>query len=120
MTRQRTPEHRQFDDHAGSYEGDLDASMPQLFAESDYFARYKVDVVAARCRNRSPEAILDYGCGVGLTLQKFAVRFPGSSLWGFDVSSLSIDRASRRMPQAKLNDPRQSRGLIHGAPQRRW
>jgi SAM-dependent methyltransferase len=92
----------EFDIHAEGYEADLKASLPELLAEGDYFARYKVEAVYAAEKRRDPRAILDFGCGVGLALQIFSEYFPKESLWGYDVSPVSLSHARQRAPTAQL------------------
>ncbi len=49
--------------------------------------------------SRSPDLIVDYACGSGNLLSKFARRFPTSRLMGLDGSSYLLGLARRRMTQ---------------------
>lgn len=99
MSKSPPPE---FDHYAGRYEEDLRQSMPEALAEDRYFAEYKVRHVARRTVSRKPARLLDYGCGIGRSLNLFAEMLPGVELWGYDVSARSVDLARERAPGAKL------------------
>jgi SAM-dependent methyltransferase len=86
----------EFDHFARSYESDLEGSIPSAFAEGDYFAAYKVQHMAERLAPQRPRAILDFGCGVGMSLSLLHAQFPEARLYGFDVSADSIDMARQR------------------------
>jgi len=69
--------------------------------EPDYFARAKIDEVGRRwaaLKSAEPDAILDFGAGIGNTLPFLAKRFPGAAITGVDVSEKSLAIAERRFP----------------------
>lgn len=71
--------------------------------EPDYFARYKIELVAERWRKAgraAPEAVLDFGCGIGASLPHLREAFPGAHIIGLDVSQKSFEIAGRRFPDA--------------------
>lgn len=86
----------EFDQYASRYEEDLRQSLPSALAEDEYFAEYKVRYVACRIVNHRPTRLLDYGCGVGRSLALLNQQFPNTELWGYDVSSQSIELARQR------------------------
>ena len=92
----------EFDRYAKSYDEVLVGSMPAAFAEQEYFARYKVDLVRALSRGREVRSILDFGCGTGRSLGYLADAFPGASLAGFDESARSVEEAASGVPGARL------------------
>ena len=92
----------EFDEFADSYDQTLKAALPAGLDEDQYFARYKIDFLAAATRNRNIRSILDFGCGAGRSLEYLASAFPRASLSGFDPSSESIRLASQRVAAAKL------------------
>src|SRR4051812_17104895 len=96
------PSDAEFDAHADDYEAKVQASLPELLAEGDYFSRYKVEAVVASQKGKNPRTILDFGCGIGLVLHLFSEYFPDAVLWGYDVSPASIEQARHRTPAAKL------------------
>ena len=68
-----------------------------------YFARYKIEEIRLRWtsrKQREPEAILDFGCGVGNSLNHFSELFPTSRITGYDVSERSLAVARRRVAAA--------------------
>jgi SAM-dependent methyltransferase len=99
MKRQDPPE---FDRYAGRYESDLRASIPGLLEEDRYFAEYKVLEVCRRLRGAAPRTFLDFGCGVGRSLSLVREHLPGVDLWGYDVSSESVELARKRAPGAHV------------------
>lgn len=102
MTKNKPLSRAEFDAHADEYEANVQSSIPGLFAEGDYFSRYKVEVVAQAQKGKNPQTILDFGCGIGLALQLFSGHFPGATLWGYDVSPVSIEHARLRAPGAEV------------------
>lgn len=69
--------------------------------DPEYFARYKVDALSAhwaRLGRPAPEAILDFGCGIGASLPHLARAFPAARLVGLDVSAKSLAIAAHRFP----------------------
>jgi SAM-dependent methyltransferase len=92
----------EFDSHASDYESKVQASLPEMLSEGNYFSRYKVKIVLQSQQVNGPKKILDFGCGIGVALQLFLEYFPDASLWGYDVSSVSIEHARHRVPSAVL------------------
>lgn len=43
-----------------------------------------------------PEHILDFGCGLGETTDRLAIRFPGATVAGVDVASEAVEDAATR------------------------
>lgn len=67
----------------------------------DYFARYKLDELRRLWtlkRYREPDAMLDFGCGIGASLPQLARVFPNARLTGLDVSAKSLEIAGRLHP----------------------
>lgn len=102
MENKPSSEPAEFDAHASDYEAKVQASLPESFAEGDYFSRYKVCAVAASQKGKTPQTILDFGCGVGLALQLFSEFFPKANLWGYDLSPASLEQARQRVSSAEL------------------
>ena len=48
------------------------------------------------------QSILDLGCGDGVLLQHLQVRYPTATLVGVDLSDAEVERAARRLPNAKF------------------
>ena len=83
----------EFDNYAKKYKNFLDISLPNFLNEPDYFARYKVDLVHNYRQNKKTKSILDFGCGIGLSLKFFSKYYPHSKLWGYDTSAISLKYA---------------------------
>lgn len=66
----------------------------------EYFAEYKVADLAAWVRGQGLVArdILDFGCGIGNSIEHFRKYFPQSALCCADVSMRSIEIAKTRFP----------------------
>lgn len=92
----------EFDKYAGRYEADLRESIPPVFSEDQYFSEYKVRYVARRIESRDSIRLLDFGCGVGLSLGLLNRQFPNMELWGYDVSVQSVEVARQRAMTAHL------------------
>jgi len=92
----------EFDGHALGYVRDMENALPGVFAEGDYFSRYKVELVAARCATRQVRRVLDFGCGIGLALSHLVDHLPAAEVWGYDVSHVSLDHARLRAPAARF------------------
>ena len=96
----RTPP--EFDHYAGRYEADLKQSIPSSLAEDQYFAEYKIRYVAHRIGSHDPMSLLDFGCGVGRSLCLLNKQFPNTELWGYDVSTQSVELARQHAKMAHL------------------
>jgi SAM-dependent methyltransferase len=93
----------EFDQFADSYDKTLKAALPAGLDEDQYFARYKIDFLAAATRNRNVDSILDFGCGAGRSLEYLVGAFPHASVSGYDPSAESIRLASQRVATANLS-----------------
>jgi ubiquinone/menaquinone biosynthesis C-methylase UbiE len=91
----------EFDQFAEEYHA-LHADNIKLSGEDpDYFARYKIEAVRRRwdaSGRPEPEAILDFGTGIGNSIPYLAKLFPTARLVGLDVSQKSLDVAEHRFP----------------------
>jgi SAM-dependent methyltransferase len=91
----------EFDKFALEYDA-IHADNIKLSGEDpEYFARYKIEDLRRRrdaAGRAAPEAILDFGTGIGNSLPHLAKAFPGARLVGLDVSQNSLDLADRRFP----------------------
>lgn len=92
----------EFDQYAARYETDLQKSIPDFFAEDQYFSEYKIQYMAHRIGDSTPANLLDFGCGIGRNLCLLNEQFPYAKLWGYDVSNQSIEFARQRAAMAHL------------------
>ena len=90
----------QFDRHADSYTAEVDASVSFSGQGADFFAERKADELVATVTRTLGEtasmALLDVGCGIGLTDQFLQERF--GELHGVDLSAAEIAKAQVNNP----------------------
>jgi SAM-dependent methyltransferase len=71
--------------------------------DPSYFARYKIEEVRRRWDGEGrgePDAVLDFGTGIGNSLPHLARLFPKSAITGVDVSARSLEVSAKRFPGA--------------------
>lgn len=90
----------EFDRYADTYHQQHAKSIRASGEEPEFFARYKVNDVAAALRTLGtrPTRILDFGGGVGNSLGFMRQAFADSDIVLLDPSSKSLDLARRRYP----------------------
>ncbi|RUX02426.1 class I SAM-dependent methyltransferase [Mesorhizobium sp. M8A.F.Ca.ET.173.01.1.1] len=90
----------EFDQFAREYQEQHAASIRLSGETPDFFAKYKIDDVAATLRRAGvkPRRILDFGAGVGNSLGHMRAAFPDSEIVLLDPSRKSLDVASKRFP----------------------
>lgn len=86
-----------FDDYADRYEGMLQDQLAFFSADRGYFSEYKVMTMRANGL-QAPRSILDFGCGIGLTLPYLQKHFPQASLYATDISRKSLDHVASHHP----------------------
>jgi len=85
----------EFDEYAKTY-ADVTSQNTNFFdADYGYFARYRSNIIRRIC-GAEISNILDFGCGVGLSIQSLREAFPRARIVGCDPSreSLTIARSS--------------------------
>lgn len=87
-----------FDDYAAAYESLLKDQLAFFNADRDYFSEYKVKLVRESTSKPAPK-ILDFGCGIGLSLPHLLRLFPQSTVHASDISEASLDLVRERFPQ---------------------
>ena len=90
----------EFDQFASEYHQQHAASIRLSGETPDFFAKYKIDDVAAVLASAGvkPRRILDFGGGVGNSLGYLKAAFPESEIVLLDPSSQSLDIAEKRFP----------------------
>ena len=90
----------EFDQFAAEYHEQHAASIRLSGETPDFFAKYKINDVAAAVASlgAKPRRILDFGAGVGNSLGHMRHAFPNSEIVLLDPSSQSLDIAQRRFP----------------------
>jgi SAM-dependent methyltransferase len=94
----------EFDKFADEYASEHARNITASGEAPEYFHEYKVRDLAAMLRARSAPVrdVLDFGTGVGNSLQYFRRYFPDASLSGVDVSPRCLEIARSRAPEARL------------------
>jgi len=85
---------QQFEQWSSTYEYDL----MQYFVA--YIHRAVLDVVNQVVKDRSPESVLDVGCGTGRLLRRAAPRWPKAKLIGVDPAEGMVTVAHQLTPNA--------------------
>ena len=96
-----------FDDYSANYDELLHEST-KLFAEdSEYFAKYKVQLAAKHAARSPIKRVLEYGCGTGRNIRHLQAAFPDAEVVGTDISaeSLRLARANNPNAEFKLESP---------------
>ncbi len=86
-----------FDQFADNYDECLRQALAASGESKEFFARGRVEWLAACLREYQHRArsVLDYGCGIGETSGLFQELLACESLVGLDVSQRSLERARR-------------------------
>ncbi len=87
-----------FDSYAESYDATLGRALAVSGEGKDYYARERVRFLAGRLKGigESPRQMVDYACGIGSTTPHFLDLLGVNQVIGVDVSSRSLDVATRR------------------------
>lgn len=93
-----------FDDYATQYETFANAQTRVFDGDSTYFARYKVELMKS-VSGVNPQAVLDYGCGIGLSLPHLRNVFLEADIVGCDPSEGSLAVARKRGVECSLEIP---------------
>ena len=89
-----------FDQYAGKYEAILAAQTSFFDGDSNYFARYKIEL--ARTLAADAGAVLDFGCGIGRSMPHLREVFPKAEIVGCDPSAESLAIARRENPACRF------------------
>ena len=89
-----------FDQYAGQYEATIAAQTNFFDGDSDYFARYKIEL--ARQLVGPVDSVLDFGCGVGRSMPHLRAIFPKADIVGCDPSVESLAIAREQNPTCRF------------------
>ena len=99
----------EFDKFAENYHESLSKSLAVTRTSDKYQAEYKVRLLknclargVAKTRLGTGLNVLDFGCGVGLSLPYLLEQFSGSKIFATDVSEVSLDIVRARFPQVTI------------------
>lgn len=82
----------EFDRLAEDYDQILKADLGAMGDDLSVFAKYKVKL-AHKLFSRSPERLLEFGCGIGRNFPHLNRYFPGAAISGCDSSIKSVEVA---------------------------
>ncbi len=91
----------EFDKFADEYLATHARNLRISGEDPEYFARYKIDELRRSWTARrlmEPQAILDFGSGIGASLPHLAERFPSAAITALEVSPRSLAIAAGRFP----------------------
>lgn len=93
-------ERSEFDAFADEYEGLHSQNIRLSGEEPAYFAQQKAQMAAALVADALPRPrILDFGTGVGNSIEPLKQQFPAAQLEGIDVSLRSLEIATSRFAE---------------------
>jgi len=86
-----------FDKYADDYERRMQETLAVAFTSEEYQARYKSGLIKRYfAKDRKIESILDFGCGVGLSVPSLKELFPATKLFLTDISEASLNVAQQK------------------------
>jgi SAM-dependent methyltransferase len=89
----------EFDLLADEYHNQHKENIAITGEEPEYFSEFKIADFAKYFNNKDePKTILDFGSGIGNSIQFFRKYFPNSKLYCADISSRSIEISQERFP----------------------
>ena len=79
-----------FDEYVDNYESLLKDQLSFFSKDRGYFSEYKVNLTK-KYTIIEPKTVLDFGCGIGLSLAFLHKYFPNANLFATDISKKSVD-----------------------------
>ena len=89
-----------FDEYVENYEELLENQLSFFSSQRDYFSAYKIQLLKNALENE-PKQILDFGCGIGLSLPHLVQAFPNAEIYGSDISRKSLQYVEKNFPSVK-------------------
>ena len=90
-----------FDEYADQYEQLLQEQLSFFSKDRGYFSEYKVKLVSDNLKT-TPTRILDFGCGIGLSLPYIKSYFPNAQIFATDLSEASLDHIRNKLPHINV------------------
>ena len=95
----------EFDKFAGNYQESLRKGLALTRTSDEYQAEYKVDLLKRYAIDDAANVnILDFGCGVGLSVPYLLSRFAKSKVFVTDVSQVSLDVVRAKFAKVTIID----------------
>ena len=92
-----------FDDFAEKYKDYLSDSLKSIDSNTSYYHESKVKITKREI-NFDPEAILDFGCGIGMITKFLYKHFPVCNLFAYDNSEKSLSYVKSQLPNINCLD----------------
>lgn len=89
--------HPVFDAYADRYVETVTAGIRLSGEHATYFPALKARLAAGLVGARQARAILDFGCGIGMTTRALAAEFAGARVTGVDESAESLAAGARAL-----------------------
>jgi len=86
-----------FDDYADRYEQLLQDQLSFFSGDRGYFSEYKVELAKEVCVP-TPQRVLDFGCGIGLSLPYLQRHFSEAQIHASDLSQKSLEHVEKQWP----------------------
>lgn len=83
----------EFDSFAQNYEAELAKGLKLTGETAEHFLRCRIQWLVHRLGARPVSSVLDFGCGTGNATPVLLEAFHEPKLFGYDVSTESLDRA---------------------------
>lgn len=90
-----------FDEYSADYDHLLRESTKLYAKDTEYFAKYKIDLVRQGLR-LPVRRVLEYGCGTGRNIGFLQAAFPEAEIVGTDISAASLQVASQNNPGVRF------------------
>jgi len=91
-----------FDEYADHYENLLQGQLAFFSKDRGYFSEYKV-ALAKEFAPISPKRVLDFGCGIGLSLPFLIRYFPDAKVFATDLSERSLAHVEQYFPEVTVH-----------------
>ncbi len=95
------PKRVDFDEYADQYEKLLQGQLEFFSKDRGYFSSYKVALVKEHCPIQQ-KSILDFGCGIGLSLPFLTEYFPSAKVFATDLSERSLAHVELNFPEVTV------------------
>jgi SAM-dependent methyltransferase len=93
---------KRFDGIASGYDALLEQSLSRYGKDISYYAEYKVRLIRQLTIDE-PGSVLEFGCGTGRNIEYIKKHFPSSQIVGSDISSKSLQFASKQEKNAGVS-----------------
>ncbi len=90
-----------FDDYVDSYDNILSKDLKFFSKNTNYFAKYKINILFSELNIKNPIKVLEPGCGTGRNLFFLKKYFPNAEIVGTDISKKSVEYVKKNLKNIK-------------------